>query len=343
MWLKPLVMKIDIIIKSFNRPYYLDRCLYSIQKYFINFDGTIIVVDDGTPWHYLVKIQEKYPKVTIVKSDFYEQKSKEVINKTGKQISKIPINSWLDVVTNVSDNFLLLEDDIWFREAFDSKELDAFSNGNFTMFKMFWLNNQNIIKSRVLRSNNQFVAYLPELLTKNPLFFKLVFNSHKFGISKFFQRLNINSYQNLLPYYSIYSVAGVIYSKDYFLSLWKNHNNLVNEKLQIFNALHYLKHNEGTFIRSQKELLKTSFLSSATNFYKNNQGFSFDMMLFNDLLNEKWFENELEVTQNLESDLCETTISSFLEAKKNPKISNENWIKWKNDFKNQFVVIGCNF
>ena len=335
-------MKVDIVIKSFNRPYYLDRCLFSIQKHFKNSEGTIIVIDDGTPEKYLDKIQDKYPEVTIVKTDFYEQKSDEIINKTRKKIPEIPIDSWLSVVSNVSDKFLLLEDDIWFTETLDIKDLEAFSNGNFTMFKMFWLNNEKIIQSKELRSSHQFLLYLPVLLTKNPLFFKLVFNSHKTGISNFFRKLKINSYQNLLPYYSVYSVAGVIYSKDYFLKLWKNHNSLVNEYLQIYNALHYLKHNQGIFIRSQKELLKTSFLSSATNLYKKNQGYSFDMMLFNDLLNEKWYENELEVTQNLESDLCEATISGFLVANNNPKISNDHWIQWKNDFRNQFVNLGCN-
>ena len=35
-----------IIIKSFNRPYYLDRCLQSIYK-FVKGNFKIIVLDDG--------------------------------------------------------------------------------------------------------------------------------------------------------------------------------------------------------------------------------------------------------------------------------------------------------
>ena len=38
----------DIIIKSFNRPYYLDRCILSILKN-VKGDFKIKIVDDGTP------------------------------------------------------------------------------------------------------------------------------------------------------------------------------------------------------------------------------------------------------------------------------------------------------
>jgi len=47
---------IDILIKSFNRPYYLDRCLYSIYKFVKKTDFNIVVLDDGTPEKYLQKI-----------------------------------------------------------------------------------------------------------------------------------------------------------------------------------------------------------------------------------------------------------------------------------------------
>ena len=76
----------DILIKSFNRPYYLDRCLFSIQKFGIRFRGQIFIMDDGTPHKYLDKIKEKYPFVTILKSNFYEEKTKLI------EISK---NFWI--------------------------------------------------------------------------------------------------------------------------------------------------------------------------------------------------------------------------------------------------------
>lgn len=64
---------VNIFIKSFNRPFYLDRCLSSIEKY-VSGDFKIKVLDDGTPKKYLDKIREKYPDAEILLSDNYEKK-----------------------------------------------------------------------------------------------------------------------------------------------------------------------------------------------------------------------------------------------------------------------------
>ena len=45
----------DIIIKSYNRPYYLHRCLQSIKENVLG-NYKVIIVDDGTPQKYLDKI-----------------------------------------------------------------------------------------------------------------------------------------------------------------------------------------------------------------------------------------------------------------------------------------------
>ena len=49
---------VNIFIKSFNRPYYLDRCLQSIEN-FVEGDLWVKVLDDGTPEKYLKKIKHK--------------------------------------------------------------------------------------------------------------------------------------------------------------------------------------------------------------------------------------------------------------------------------------------
>ena len=64
---------ITIIIKSFNRPYYLDRCLNSIYKN-VNCKFEIKVLDDGTPEKYLEKIFDKYKDIKIIKSTQYNDK-----------------------------------------------------------------------------------------------------------------------------------------------------------------------------------------------------------------------------------------------------------------------------
>ena len=54
----------DIFIKTFNRPYYLERCIISIIK---NLNGiyTIKILDDGTSDECLNKLKVKYPELII--------------------------------------------------------------------------------------------------------------------------------------------------------------------------------------------------------------------------------------------------------------------------------------
>jgi len=69
---------LKIYIKSFNRPYYLERCIKSIYLNVIDQNLEIIVLDDGTNPKYLSLIKEKYPNVLIKESPFFEEKVKKI-------------------------------------------------------------------------------------------------------------------------------------------------------------------------------------------------------------------------------------------------------------------------
>ena len=164
----------DILIKSFNRPYYLDRCLFSIQKHSKHSYKRIVVLDDGTPKQYLNKIQEKYPHVEITTSDLYDEKSS---NLTDSYNGKIPIDFWVESAKNSSDYFLLLEDDFWFTKEFDFTyyEKIVFLK-NIALFKLFWLGNQQLISGQNCIAENEYLLYKPNLTTLNPTLFKIIFN-----------------------------------------------------------------------------------------------------------------------------------------------------------------------
>ena len=53
----------DVIIKSFNRPYYLERCLHTLYTYVTDLTGDVYVLDDGTPEIYLAKIKMHFLKL----------------------------------------------------------------------------------------------------------------------------------------------------------------------------------------------------------------------------------------------------------------------------------------
>ncbi|RZM21994.1 MAG: hypothetical protein EOO88_30815 [Pedobacter sp.] len=116
----------DIFIKSFNRAFYLDRCIASIYK---NITGnfTIKILDDGTPKKYLDKIQAKYPEVEISLSNSYEEKTMAIAENliSGKPINgfDIPTKFWYNNVEKASKYVIVTEDDVWFTQAVNVDQL----------------------------------------------------------------------------------------------------------------------------------------------------------------------------------------------------------------------------
>ncbi len=333
----------DILIKSFNRPYYLDRCLQSIYLNCSDSDINIKILDDGTPQQYLDKIKNKFPEITILKSEFYNSKSKNCNLGLKPETMKIPIDFWIENAKNASDYFVLLEDDIWFTQKVSLTALEQHAKtDNLAILKLHWLGNPKFIQSKSIQKKDIITVFEPNLYTKSPFLYSIAF--HRFSRLKFreiFKFFGVYSQEKFLSYYSIYAVAGVIFNKKYFLSLWKNHKNSVDEGLQIANAVDYLSNNQTSFGYTNAEVLKTGFLSSATNQYKEHYETKVDMFLFNKAINEAWFSDRLNVMDNFPKDISIEEISTILDSDNNLKITSNDWKKWVSDFRNQYIKMGC--
>lgn len=333
----------DIFIKSFNRPYCLDRCIYSIQKYVTNNNYNIIVLDDGTPEKYLTKISKKYSGISFLTSKKYSEKVNAIENDAKNISSEIPIDLWLNAAKNGSDYFLLLEDDIWLTDYINLDELHvSLKENKLQLLKLFWLGNPKLISDKTIKNESKYSIYEPKLYTKHPFLYRCIFVLNRFEIRRVLKFLGIYSDQKSLNYYAIYSVAGTIFNKNYFLSLWKNHTNTVSEKLQLHNAIKFLKNNkEVNFGRTHKEIVKTSFSSAATNQHKNYENVTIDMFAFNKVINESWFKNEFEIANDFPKDLNPATIYKILQERQHPNAQPEEWKKWTQSFKSQYTSFGC--
>lgn len=333
----------DIIIKSFNRPYYLDRCIQSIRKFVVHSDYRIIILDDGTPDKYLKKISEKYSDITILKSHLYDEKVIAIENDVPNINSKVPMDLWIDAAKSASDYFVLLEDDIWLTDYIALNDLlISLRKDNVQMLKLFWLGNAKLISDHIVKKESFFSIYKPNLYTRNPFLYKLFFVSSRFNIQRIMSFLTIYTKARALNYYSIYSVAGAVFRREYFLSLWNNHTNTINEGLQLINAVRFLNKNKNvTFGRTNKEVVKTSFLSAATNEHKSYENVSIDMFVFNKIINEAWYEGELDAMSNFPNDLNPETIQKILRDKNAANANEEEWIKWVERFKGQYTSFGC--
>lgn len=333
----------DILIKSYNRPYYLDRCLFSINKHVTIGNGKIMILDDGTPQVYLDKILKKYPSVILKKSEFYEQKVP--FTNEGKRPKDyiIPINLWVESAKNASDNFVLIEDDTWFIDDINLDEVnDEIAQNNVALTKLYWIGNPIINQNKKEVPLKNIVLLQPKLFTIIPaLYYFIFYKFDRFKIRKALRFLKIHTDEKYLAYRTIYAVAGMIFNKDYFVKLWENHQNSVDEGLQVYNAVKVLNKEKHTikFARYHHEILRTGFMSAATNQHKEDYAGNIDMFTFNKLLNEAWLNNKLDVISSLPSDIYAQEITKILDSQST--ISSKDWMSWVSSFKEYYIQIGC--
>ncbi len=334
----------DILIKSFNRPYYLDRCIQSVYMHCVGEDLQIKVLDDGTPQKYLDKIQDKFPNIKIYRSEYYKEKVAFTENGKRPKIHNIPIDLWIKIAGESSQNFILLEDDIWFMETINIQELQStIDQENLAFVKLFWLGNPVLIQEKSSEIKKNLRIFQADLFVENPILYNFIFYKfNRFKIRKTLQNLKIHTRKRHLSYYSIYSVAGVVFNKEYFAALWNSHKNEVDEFLQLYNAVNYrFKNKNVAFARTENEIVRTGFSSSATNQFKNYDDVQVDMFRFNKILNDAWFDDKFDSMSNFPSDFPQQKIIKILNNSKDKKISVEEWQKWVAKFKNQFTAFGC--
>ncbi|WP_369014298.1 glycosyltransferase [Flavobacterium anhuiense] len=333
----------NVFIKSFNRPYYLDRCLQSILLNVIDDNLSIIILDDGTHPKYLKKIKDKYPNVSIKLSPFYDEKVKKIEKfiSHGEVIKEmeIPTQFWLSSINESKDKyFILLEDDFWFKEKINIDEIyNLLETNKLCMLKLFYFGNPRLISGKLKEISKTINEIKPSFLIKNEFLFKKVFLGNPFKIWSILHRLRIKN-KSKINYYTIYHVAGAIFSKKYYSHLWKDFTGVVNEDEQLIKALNF--YNTEKNVRYgvvKKDVVTTSFSSSATNMF---EGIDFNPFIYNDILNRSWFADELNPMSGYPQDILEDDIVKILNKNTDKLIPVDNWRKWANRFKNQYKEVG---
>ena len=333
-----------IFIKSFNRTFYLDRCIASIEKY-VSGDYKIKILDDGTPEKYLDKIRKKYSNVEILLSDNYPKKIKAIEENltTGKSVNgfEIPTKFWYENVKNGSEYVIVTEDDVWFTQPINVDELSNQSKKlNINLIKLGWLGNESERKDLIIDSiSDQLESAKP----KDLLFFPgKMMEAFFYNYYKFYTILyKLGKVDNFTQrkYWALNSILMGFFNKAYWLKIWEGMDGKVDEKRQLINAsLVYKKHKKNpNFISKLKnESMKTTFQSSATNSY-HEYGFDFDVNRFNHLINEAWLKDDFDAMENFPKDFSSDYFKNFVGT----QIKFDEFEKWANQFRKQYADIGC--
>lgn len=334
----------DILIKSFNRPFYLDRALSSIEK-FVTGKTYVKVLDDGTPQRYLDKIQQKFPHVEIIKSSSYEEKTEAIERnlRNGTEINgfQIPVDLWFNAAKVASEYFIMTEDDVWFTEPVDLVVLEQQCREyEINLLKLGWLgNSQDDVHLEIGALSDEIDATIPrDLFLGNDKIMQAFFYNH-FKFYSLLYKLGKVDNHTRQKYWALNSILMGLYKKEYWLGIWANMNEKVDEKRQLINASTYYrknKHNPNFVARLRKEVMKTTFQSSATNSY-HEYGYNFDVNYFNHLLNEAWYSEQLDSLQNFPNDFEMKYFEKFADE----NVDIREFRKWVAHFKQQYKNLGA--
>lgn len=332
----------DIVIKSFNRPYYLERCLRSIYN-FAEGEFKIKVLDDGTPPEYLARISKLFPEVKVYTSPLYEAKvaalRSHVAGDQAFNQRVIPAGFWLKHIADCSPVFLLLEDDIWLTGPLPLVEIEQDMNTHgIDLVKISWLGNDNVIMGQKKPVGGQLEEIEPTIPFSSELLvldrFKVRSLLQSLGVLRFMRR----DFQRQLPVYTLYGVASAFFTKKYWLYLWEGEQALVDEVQQLQKAGQWYKQQRGRYAKSRIELTKTSFITSVSNMYK---GVDLDIFAFNHHLNQAWLHGNLDPMENFPKDFSESYLGEILTATNDSRVRVKEWKKWIHLFKAKYLSFGC--
>lgn len=333
----------NVFIKSFNRPYYLDRCIQSILLNVIDDNLSIIVLDDGTNPKYLKKIKENYPSVDIKLSPFYQEKVQKIenfiLNGVALNEMEIPTQFWLSSIQeNEEEYFIILEDDMWVSKKIDVCSIVKLMDlNNMCLLKLFYLGNTRLISGKITELSSQINEIKPSFLTRNEYLFEKILLKNPFKLWSILHHFKVKNLYKI-NYYTVYSVAGAIFSKKYYSHLWKDFSGTVNEHSQLVKALNFYNiEKNATYGVVKKDLIKTTFSSSATNMFAN---IDFNPFIYNNILNEEWYNEKLNSMDTFPNDISSKRIAEILQSKNEKLASVTNWNKWVDRFKNQYREVG---
>jgi hypothetical protein len=330
----------DVFIKSFNRPYYLERCLRSI-KFHVKGDYNVAVLDDGTPSRYLEKIQQLFPYVSIHRSEAYEEKKAAIVaHLEGKKAfdqREMPSQFWKAHIESGSNIFLLLEEDAWFTAPIDLEKItDVIERQNLLTVKLFWCKNEHIIKGDKVELENDVQVITPQLPVENYTLGRILLTD-KWRLKSILIRAGILDSTFFLPYYALYTVSSCFFQKTYWLKVWDKAGPKVNEGTQLANALYWKSLHQGGYGKSVTEKVNTSYITSSINPFRI---IDFDFIRFNHQMNEAWVKGELDCMHNFPHDFSAPYLSKFINES-SANCSRERWNQWIDLFKQQYRKTGC--
>jgi len=298
----------NIYIKTFNRPFYLERCIKSALFNVINYDE-IIILDDGTQKEYKEKIIRLFPQVKWV-TNADGAKYELVRSGNGQKAKELygdPASFWLrEIMNDPNDYFLLIEDDTWFVNMLDLNHFeDVLIKENSVICKLWWGEyndkEEDASITRIYKLWNDLSIHII-----NP------------------------SIQRSEDIYKIYILAMAIYRKDYFENALRKVNHFLDETTQITESLAFFQNTaDVTYCKTNERFIYQGWATSV----RHDDAITVDVGInsfdFLDILNEAWFDNRMDVLANYPLDFDMDYLVNLFRIAELPEEKVKVYMDWR--------------
>lgn len=315
----------NIFIKSFNRPYSLERCIRSVKENIINYSD-IIILDDGTEKKYIQKLLQKHPDLKILYSETADYKYEYIMNNLDKwfydrEKKYDPTKFWITNIEKYADEyFLLLEDDFWINERIDLKIFQQQIVANNIIFtKLYQVNNpvfspNEEVDIKVFMENNPALFYYLPLI------------------------------KQVDDVWKIYLVAAAIYKKEYYLYTYEGVPFFNDELYLLQRAIQYVNqaqvnHYRVRFAKTEIDVVKQGWSSTAIG-RADEIAQGFNAYLCNKALNECWYNDRLDSMYNFPHDFPEKYIITMFQEMSLEIKQIECWREWRKKWFQTYNDIG---
>jgi hypothetical protein len=292
---------INIYIKSFNRPFYLDRCIRSIKQNLRGYER-IIVLDDGTLQTYLKMISELHPDVEIRSSGADDGKMlllrAEKFLDIAKRYPSAP-QFWVrEIGKDPYPYCVVLEDDVWMARYVNLPTLVENLEANQSIVCKFWW---GVLDHRVTARYE--APGCPPIEYFEPL------------------------YGSFKQASSIWIVAFAVFRRDYWLHCVSTARRLADERSQLTAACEFAVANPYTrFAKTAQRCIYQGWVipaRSTPEYYDRG----LRQHLYMDAINEAWAAGRLDPDDGYPYDFDRKTILAILSASL-PEEAVTIWDEW---------------
>lgn len=291
---------VEILIKSSRRPWALDRLLESLAQNLVRRDNIrTFVVDDRTPKHYLDKLTDKHSEVII-----WESSRRSKLGNPGADAPYV--ENWRLFGSESEAKYLfVLEEDQWLTQELDLVELAKFMDEKKFLVTQLSMASQEIVGAQVnATSSILWDSFIPKGFASfqdSGLLNLLVRSWASFVCSpsavnrKIFGGLSVLlpslPRSHWVPLAMANPIAGALFNRQYWLSLWRPGQTKINENLQITRALKEISgvaKGKTFFASGNQRYFETSYVSSIS----LDLGLELDWPHLNSIWSERWLRGE---------------------------------------------------